>query len=285
MESRRLGATGLISSAIGLGSAAFTGIYGPVTEVDCIQTVRLALDMGITMFDAAGFHPGDEVTGEELVGAALSEHRGEALIATQVRRPLGGKSIRTACDESLRRLRTEYIDILYLPRGSGGLIEESMNVLADLAAAGKVRYAGLCAPTAGELRRAHAVHPVSVVAVAYSLRHRAAEMTLLPAARELGVGVVACRPLDGGVLTGRSPSAAAVADVAALRAIEDEAAALNLGIARLALAWLLSRQGDVVPVPSTRSPAHAEMNASAASILLPSDARARLSELFTSSQP
>ena len=290
MKMRSLGSSGLLSSAIGMGTAALTGTYGPVTVADCDRTVHLALDTGITMFDATGARSAGERAAEVLLGRALSGRRAEALIATRARWPTEGIGepgvnhgpayLAVACDESLQRLRTDYIDIFYLPRDPRFPVEEGVCKLAELATAGKIRYLGMCMPSADELRRAHATHPVSAVAVEYSLRRPTAEKEVLAMAVPLGVGVVACRPLGGGLLAGRSVPGVSARDRTALRTIEAEATDLNLGMARLALAWLLAQRPDVVPVPSTRKPTHVEMNASAVDLALSEETCARLARQF-----
>lgn len=293
METRGLGTTGLISSAIGLGSAAFSGFYGAASEADCVNAVRCALDVGVTMFDAAGDYAGWEELAENRLGKALPGHRDNVLIATHIRRSSGyGRSapagdayrLVLGCDESLRRLRTDYVDILYLPLRLGLPLAEGVGVLAGLVASGKARHIGLCEPSAEELRRAHAIHPVSVVAVEYSLQ-RIPDERLLAVARELGIGIVGCRPLGGGLLAGKTSVMASASDLAVLRACETEATALDLGTARLALAWLLARDDNVVPIPSSRSVTHVEMNASAMSVPLSADTRARLSRVSTAFRP
>lgn len=295
MEVRSLGSAGLVSSAIGLGTTAFTGAYGPVTRRECSRLIGLALDIGITMFDTADYLAHGEI--ERLLGETLSGRgRGDnAMVATQggARRVGPGKLVvvdaspaylARACDASLRRLRTGRIDLFYLhavdPRVP---VEDSVGKLAELVAAGKIRYLGLNGASAEELRRAHVVHPISVVAVEYSLSKSAVERGVLKAATELGVGVVACCPLDRGALTQCAAGAPTVKEAAALRALEAQAAELDLGMARLALAWLLARRDDVVPVPSTRSLAHLEMNASAPGIRLSADISARLAGLWDDS--
>lgn len=291
MHMRNLGSAGLISSAIGLGATAFTGAYGPVTERECRGVIQLALDMGVTMIDAFDIHADGEV--ETLVGRALSRHRQDALIATHVsmRTDASGSggtavtdgspaSLVEACEASLQRLNTEFIDICYLPGSDSKVpVEESVGKLAELVSAGKIRYIGLNEPSADQLRRAQQVHPVSVLALQYSLWRHSGRGELLQAATELGIGVVACRPLARGLLASGSASAASARDQVILRAIEAEAAELDLGMPRLTLAWLMACRPDMVPVPSTRNLAHLEMNASAADIVLHDDTCGRLAQL------
>jgi aryl-alcohol dehydrogenase-like predicted oxidoreductase len=287
---RNLGSAGLASSAVGLGTAVFSGIYGPVSKHECIRTIQLALDIGVTMVDTADFYADGEI--ERMVGLSLSGRRDKALIATHggVRGAYGDsfpvidgspKYLAEACDASLKRLGTDYIDLFYLTRIDPQIpVEESVGKLAELTAAGKIRYLGLCDASADEIRRAQATHSISTIAVNYSVQQRAAEKSVLAAAAELGVGVVAYCPLARGLLTGGRRPDSSAPERAALRAIEAQAAELDVGMVRLALAWLLSWRNDVVPVPGTRNPAHLEMNASASDIYLAPDARIHLAELF-----
>jgi aryl-alcohol dehydrogenase-like predicted oxidoreductase len=281
MDLRNLGSTGLVSSAVGLGTATFTGVYGPVSKRECQETILLALDMGITMFDTSDAYSGGEV--EVLLGRTLSPWRRDALIAVHGGTGVvgGPGNLARACNASLQRLKTDYIDIYYLSSVDPQVpIEDSVGKLAELVTAGKIRYVGLCELPADHLRRAHATYPISVLATEYSLWRRPSEARLLDVAAELGVGVVACCPLARGLLARNGTSGASADEQAALRAFAAEAAELDLGSARLALAWLLACLDGAVPVPSTRSLAHLEMNASAASIKLPPSTCARLARLF-----
>lgn len=278
-----------MSSAVGLGTGAFTGGYGPVTKHECARVIRLAVDMGVTMIDTADFYARGEI--ERLLGESLSRRR-DALIATHggVRAAPRGEMLvidgspaylAKACEASLRRLRTDCIDLFYLSRVDPHIpVEESVGKLAELVAAGKIQYVGLCEASADDLRRAQTAHPISVLAVEYSLRQRSAERKTLAAAADLGVGVVAYCPLARGLLTGSTSYAVSAREQSALRAVEDRAAELDVGMTRLALAWLLSWRGDVVPVPGTRSLAHLEMNASASDIRVPPEICSRLADLF-----
>jgi aryl-alcohol dehydrogenase-like predicted oxidoreductase len=288
MDLIEIGRAGLISSPIGLGTAAFAGLYGAVTKCECVRVIDVALHGGITMLDTADFYARGDA--ERLLGESLGARRGDVLIATHGgSRGSGGGTptaidgrpayLGVACAASLRRLNTDYIDLYYLSRVDPRVrVEESVGKLAELVAEGKIRYIGLCEPSADDLRRAHAVHPVSAVAVDYSLRDRSAEAGVLAAARELGIGVVAYCPLARGLLAGaRSPTTPGEGD--GLRAIEARAAALDVGMARLALAWLAGCR-QVIPVPSSRSPAHLEMNASAIGIRLSPEVCADLEAVF-----
>jgi aryl-alcohol dehydrogenase-like predicted oxidoreductase len=276
---------GLVSSAVGFQLPEFTDARGPMGQPEFTRLVRLALDMGITMIDAIGCSAASKL--ERFLGVALAGRRERAVIATaaEVRTGPNGRTdlahLSQAGDESLRRLKTDYIDLCYLPATSPDLpVEEGIGRLAELVTAGKIRYLGLSGASGEQLRRAHAVHPISAVCVEYSLRHRDAETGPLAVAAELGIGVVAARPLAGGLLTGRIGSGTSTPEQISLRAIEGEAAELDLGVARLSLAWLLTWRDDVVPIPRSRNPAHLEMNASAPEIRLAPAVRTRLAQLF-----
>jgi aryl-alcohol dehydrogenase-like predicted oxidoreductase len=308
MHVRKLGDAGPPSPPIGLGTLALTGRSGPVDDATGIDTIRFALDIGVTLIDAVADH--DVERAERLVGRAVAGRRDEAVIATcgGIRPATGGRGtrldgtpehLRRSCDASLERLGVDHIDIYYLagvdPRVP---VEESMGELAGLVASGKVRRVGLSGASADQLRRAHAVHPVAALAAEYSLWERRVEAECLPAARERGVAVFACRPLGRGFLTGRIRSAGQLADGDArhddprfrpenlpgnlrlLRAAEEVAAHRDLGLSRLALAWLLCRGDDVTPVPSTRDRLHLEMNAAAAEVRLTAAECEELAALF-----
>jgi aryl-alcohol dehydrogenase-like predicted oxidoreductase len=286
MEVRSLGSAGLVSSAVGLGAMAFTGVYGEASRSESDRVIRLALDMGITLFDAADGHTRDE--SETLLGRLLAHRRGDALIAAYggTRTADGGRSLsvdgnpaRLAadCDASLRRLGTDYIDLFYLSGVDPQVpVEDSIGKLAELVTEGKIRYLGLREAPPDQLRRAHATHPISALALEYSFLRRPAVHGPLAAAASLGVGVVSCCPLARGLLSGSTPTAMRTDDQAALRLLENEAAELDIGTARLALAWLLAQRDDLVPVPSTRRPVHLEMNATTPTIRLGRGTRARL---------
>jgi len=306
MDIRKIGGTGLISSAIGLGCGAFDGSYGRTEEAESADTIRQALDLGITMFDMADFYGGGRL--EQLVGRAIRSRRDEAVIATRgglrftpTGRPTGldgsPAHLRRACDASLRRLGVDWIDLYYLADVDPDVpVEESIGQLAELTVAGKIRHIGIGTTSAQQLRRGHAVHPIAALSGQYSLWERGVEIECLPAARELGVTLVACRPLGRGILTGRaaSPDWDDPADSHGdthfsrgnllrsrrpLRAAEEMAARMDVGLGRLALAWLLSQPG-IVPVPGTRNPLHLEMNATAAGLRLAPGAGERLAALF-----
>lgn len=292
---------------VGLGCRALTGGYGPVDEDEAVRTIQHALDIGITLFDVADFYGAGEA--ERIVGRAIAGRRDEALIATRgglrfdaAGRPVGvdGRpaSLSRACDASLRRLAVDRIDLYYLARVDPDVpVEESVGRLAELVDAGKIKSVGLTKVTAEELHRAHATHPIAALAHEYSLLERGIEAEQLPAARALGVTVMACRPLARGLLTGRISSVDQLApddlrrddprfwrENAARRrdmllAAERMTAEKDISLGRLALAWLLAQPG-VLPVPSTRNRLHLEMNAAAIGIRLTPAERDRLAAIF-----
>lgn len=305
-----MGRAGLISSAMGLGTLAFTGGYGPVTDLDCIRTIRHALDMGITMLDTAGYYLGGKV--ERLMGRALVGRRDEAIIATRggVRVDQEGaligldgspQSLQRSCDASLRALGVDHIDLYYLARVDPDVpLIDSIGTLSDLVAQGKIRYIGCADASSAQLREAHAVHPLSAISSEYSLASRRVEAECLDAARALGIGFIACRPLLRGYLTGQVSSLDTLSegdlrrddlrlrpgDAARdqrLHSLQQMAAELDLGSARLALAWLLAQPDDIVPIPSTRSIVHLEMNRAALDVRLDEAELERLRQIYPSS--
>jgi aryl-alcohol dehydrogenase-like predicted oxidoreductase len=306
MEMRRLGGTGLVSSAIGLNALAFVRGCGPLDRAHDLAVLRTALDSGITLIDAA-----DGVRGgvEALVGRAVRHRRDEVVVATRGGArfsPKGelvsvdGRPERLVrdCDASLRRLGLEHIDLYYLARVDPLVpLEDSVAALASLVGAGKIHHIGLSEVDADQLCRAHAVHPIAALAHRYSLLERRIERGTLAAARALGVGVVAHSPLGHGLLTGRIRSTDQLPpddyrrDLEAfapeplarsrsvVRAAQELAADKDVSPGRLALAWLLAQGDDIVPVPGTRSRLHLETDIAAIEVELSTEERARLSAL------
>jgi aryl-alcohol dehydrogenase-like predicted oxidoreductase len=294
---KRVGGSGLLSPAIGLGSLALAGAYGRADPVESFRTIRHAVELGVTLIDVSV--PGLEsrrTAVERMVGKAVNGRRDDVLLVSCGRPERPERSV----EASLRRLRTDRIDVYSLHLAGQARVEEAIGRLAGLVADGKVRRVGLCGASASQLRQAHAVHPISLVLEEYSLWNRRVESRLLPAARELGVGLTACRPLGRGFLSGRildpaqlEPGDHRLTDprfhsenlarnLRLLPAAETYAAQLNVGLSRLALAWLLSRGDDVVAIPSTRSRIHLEMNAAAANVRLPPDVCEALAAAFPS---
>jgi aryl-alcohol dehydrogenase-like predicted oxidoreductase len=299
---RPLGREGLAVSAIGLGCMGMSDFYGPSDDQRSMRVIHHALEIGINFFDTADIYGVGR--NESLVGLALSDRRKKAVIATKfgnIRRPDGsfvGISGRpdyvvSACDESLRRLGIDTIDLYYQHRVDPDVpIEETVGAMASLVAAGKVRYLGLSEASVATLGRACAVHPIAALQSEYSLWTRDPEDGVLQACAELGVAFVAYSPLGRGFLTGKIRSADAL-DVTDWRRrnprFEDANLAKNLAIvdgvealartrrvsaAQIALAWVLSRGPHVIAIPGTRSIPRLDENAAAARLTL-SDADLR----------
>lgn len=211
MEHRKLGTQGLVVSALGLGCMGMSQAYGPADEDESAATLLQAVELGITLFDTANAYGAGH--NEQLVGRVLGCHRDEVVLATKfgIAGRRDGRMIidarpeyaKTCCEESLRRLGIDTIDLYYLHRVDQTVpIEETVGAMADLVAAGKVRYLGLSEASAATIRRAHAVHPISALQSEWSLFNREPEEAVLPTLRQLGIGFVPFSPLGRGFLSG-----------------------------------------------------------------------------------
>ncbi|PKK13238.1 aldo/keto reductase [Thermomonospora sp. CIF 1] len=306
MRQRALGRQGLVVSELGYGAMGISIAYGPSDEKEGEATIRRAHELGVTFFDTAELY--GQGANERIVGAALAPVRDEVVIATKFgfdftgTRPSGLDSrperIRQVVDNSLRHLGTDVIDLLYQHRVDPDVpIEEVAGTVGELIEAGKVRYFGLSEAGENTIRRAHAVCPVSALQTEYSLFERDVE-ALFPVLRELGIGFVAYSPLGRGFLTGSAkpgpeydPSDFRHWDprfqpgnyeknLEATRALAELAAAKGATVAQLALAWLLTRGEDVVPIPGTRSPKRLEENVAAADLVLSRADLERIAEIL-----
>ncbi|NVM76946.1 aryl-alcohol dehydrogenase-like predicted oxidoreductase [Duganella sp. SG902] len=295
MKQRKLGNQGLVVSAQGLGCMGMTHAYGPSDQQEAIATLHRALELGVNFFDTAEVY--GPYNNEELLGRAFAGRRGEAIIATKfgfdIRdgATVGVTSdparIREHVEGSLRRLGTDYIDLLYQHRIDPKVpIEEVVGVMADLVREGKVRYLGLSEAGVANIRRAHAVHPISALQSEYSLWERNLEDDIIPVLRELGIGLVPFSPLGRGFLAGtakraeeyppedfrhqdpRMQGANFDANMQAAQAVRDLAAARGLTPGQVALAWVMQQGEDIVPIPGTRRRANLEQNAAAVDIVL-----------------
>jgi aryl-alcohol dehydrogenase-like predicted oxidoreductase len=298
MQRRKLGTQGLETSALGLGCMGMSEFYGTADEGEAIATVHRALELGVTLLDTADMY--GPFTNERLVGRAVREWGGERpLIATKFGNVRGEKGeflgirgdaeyVRSACEASLGRLGVDTIDLYYQHRVDPETeIEETVGAMAELVQEGKVRYLGLSEAGADTIRRAHAVHPISALQTEYSLWARDVEEEILPAVRELGIGFVAYSPLGRGFLTGKIRSVEDLEETDArrvrfprferenleqnLRLVEEvekvaESRAATPG--QVALAWVLSRGEDVVPIPGTKRVERIEENAGGAELEL-----------------
>jgi aryl-alcohol dehydrogenase-like predicted oxidoreductase len=304
MRTAKLG--GLEVGRIGLGGMGMSGAYtGAGTDDDeSIRTIHRALDLGVTLLDTAEVY--GPYVNEELVGRAIRGRRDEVVLATKFgmishtgREGVDSspESIRTAVDGSLRRLGVDHIDLYYQHRVDPQTpIEETVGVMAEVVAAGKVRHLGLSEAWADTLRRAHATHPITALQSEYSLFTRDQE-ELLPVLRELGIGLVAYSPLGRGFLTGQIRTVEDFADDdmrkdnprfvgEAFRrnlALADEVGAVagEVGAtsAQVALAWLLGKGGDIAPIPGTKRVSRLEENAAADAVELTAEQRRRLDDL------
>ena len=298
MQRRKLGTQGLEVSALGLGCMGMSEFYGTADEGEAIATVHRALELGVTLLDTADMY--GPFTNERLVGRAVREWSGERpLIATKFGNVRGEKGeflgirgdaeyVRSACEASLERLGVETIDLYYQHRVDPGTeIEETVGAMAELVQEGKVRYLGLSEAGADTIRRAHAVHPISALQTEYSLWERDVEEEILPAVRELGIGFVAYSPLGRGFLTGKIRSVEDLEASDARRArfprfekenleknlqlvedVETVAEAKGATPGQVALAWVLSRGEDVVPIPGTKRVERVEENVGGAEVEL-----------------
>jgi aryl-alcohol dehydrogenase-like predicted oxidoreductase len=295
LSSRKLGSQGLEVSALGLGCMGMSQSYGPADEAESIATLHRAIELGCTFFDTAeNYGP---FTNEELLGRAFKGRRDQVVIATKFgsrfddNRIVGADSrpehIREAVEGCLRRLGTDFIDLLYQHRVDRTVpIEEVAGAVGDLVKQGKVRFLGLSEAGVANIRRAHAVHPVSALESEYSLWERNLEPEIIPVLRELGIGLVPFCPLGRGFLTGEVKRAEEYpegdfrrtdpryqgrnydANLKAARMVHEIAAVKHAKPGQIALAWLLHKGEDIVPIPGTKRRKYLEENVAADTVQL-----------------
>jgi aryl-alcohol dehydrogenase-like predicted oxidoreductase len=295
LEKRTLGRQGLQVSALGLGCMGMSQSYGAADEKESIATIHRAMELGVTFFDTAEVY--GPFKNEELVARALRARRRRVVIATKFGfRIVNGKSeglnsrpehVRKAVEGSLTRLDTDYIDLLYQHRADPDVpIEDVVGAMSELVREGKVLYLGLSEAGESTIRRAHAVHPISALQSEYSLWERNLEPRIIPLLRELGIGLVPFAPLGRGFLSGSAKRAEEYpkddfrrgdprfagenfdANMRAAGAVRELAERKGVTPARVALAWLLHKSDDVVPIPGTKRRSYLEENVGAAAVEL-----------------
>ncbi|HEU4526209.1 MAG TPA: aldo/keto reductase [Gemmatimonadales bacterium] len=295
---RRLGTQGLEVSALGLGCMGMSQSYGAPDDRESIATLHRALELGVTLFDTAEAY--GPFSNEELLGRALAGRRDQVVLATKFGFRFEGNQltgtdsrpahIREVVEASLRRLRTDRIDLLYQHRVDPAVpVEDVVGAMADLVREGKVRFLGLSEAGEATIRRAHAVYPISALQSEYSLWERNLEGDILPQLRALGIGLVAFSPLGRGFLTGtarraedyaegdyrrgdpRFQGANFDANMRAASVVQDLARARGATASQMALAWLLHKGDDIVPIPGTKRRRYLEENLAAADLALAPD--------------
>jgi len=303
MEQRHLGRGGLETSAVGLGCMGLSQGYGPADDGESIRVIHRALGLGVTMLDTAMSY--GQGRGEQLIARALAGRRERAMVATKFGIVRGDQGVRVDgrpdhvrgyCEASLSRLGQDVIDLFYLHRVDPEVpLAETVGAMAELVRDGKVRHIGLSEATAAQLEQAAAVHPITAVQFEWSLLWRDPENDIVPAARRLGIGMVTYSPLGRGLLT--STLTGADIDASDFRrndprfrgadldrnlhqvgALRDIAAGLGITPGQLALAWLLARGDDVVPIPGTRRADRVAENVAAAQVQLSPDDLRRLED-------
>jgi aryl-alcohol dehydrogenase-like predicted oxidoreductase len=295
LPTRTLGTGGLKVSALGLGCMGMSQSYGTPDDRESLATLDRALQLGVTFFDTAEAY--GPFTNEELLGRALEGRRDRVVLATKFGFRISGNQltgtdsrpqhIREAVEASLRRLRTDRIDLLYQHRVDPAVpIEDVVGAMADLVRQGKIRFLGLSEAGEATIRRAHAVHPISALQSEYSLWERNLERDLIPVLRELGIGLVAFSPLGRGFLTGTAKRAEEYpegdyrrgdprfqgenfdANMRAAAVVQEVGRRRGATPAQVALAWLLHKGEGIVPIPGTKRRRYLEENLAAASLAL-----------------
>jgi aryl-alcohol dehydrogenase-like predicted oxidoreductase len=308
MQQTQLGTNGPLVSAIGLGCSGMSADYGVPDDAESIATVHRTIELGINLIDTSDAYANGR--NEELLARAIKGRRDRLFVATKfgnIRGPGGERGgtnsspdyVPVACEASLKRLGIEVIDLYYQHRVDPKVpIEDTVGAMARLIEQGKVRYLGLCEAGPETIRRAHAAHPISALETEYSLWTRDIEAQILPLTRQLGIALVAYCPLGRGFLTGSFQSRTDLIpndrrhahprfqegnfeqNLALLKPIQAIAQTRGCTMAQVALAWLLARGPDIVPIPGTKRRTYLEQNVAAVEIELSADEVAGLERAF-----
>ncbi|HEY9643898.1 MAG TPA: aldo/keto reductase [Coleofasciculaceae cyanobacterium] len=308
MKTRRLGTQGLVVSQLGLGCMGMSIAYGAADQQEAIATIHRAIELGITLFDTADAYGAG--ANEQLLGRAIANRSDQIILATKFGIAAFGENyqllvngrpeyVHQACDTSLQHLGVDHIDLYYQHRVDPNVpIEETVGAMAELVQQGKVRYLGLSEASAAEIRRAHAIHPISAVQTEYSLWSRDPEREIIPTLQELGIGLVPYSPMGRGFLSGAitSPDDLAADDfrrslprfqgdnfyknLQLVDRVKQLATQKGVTPGQLALAWLLAQGETIVPIPGTKRRSYVEENAAATHITLTAEDLAQIAAVF-----
>ncbi|MEQ8174513.1 MAG: aldo/keto reductase [Syntrophomonadaceae bacterium] len=307
MQMRKLGNNGPQVSAIGLGCMGMSEFYGPANDAESKKTILTALENGITMLDTSDMYGHGH--NEELIAAALKEWKEDIILASKFgivremgkyERTINGRPeyVRRSCENSLRRLKREVIDLYYIHRVDSKVpIEDTIGTMSDLVREGKVRFIGISEAAPATIRKAHAVHPLAAVQTEYSLWTRHVEDEILPVLRELGIALVAYSPLGRGFLTGtvdkeklhegdfrnfvpRLQDENYEHNKKLVQGLQEVARQKGIELPKLCLAWVLAKGDDIVPIPGTTKLSHLLDNIKATEIKLSAQDMADIEAVF-----